>query len=90
MTNNHENLTEKHSECAEQNKGRFGQMEEMILHLNQQVSVLIAESNDLKRLFKKGIDLANNVKRRVALTTTSEEVEKILGRKEEKELRVFF
>ncbi len=62
----------------------------MILHLNQQVSVLIAESNDLKRLFKKGIDLANNVKRRVALTTTSEEVEKILGRKEEKELRVFF
>jgi len=90
MTNNHENLTKKHSECVEENKGRFGQMEEMILDLNQQVSVLIAESNDLKRLFKKGIDLANNVKRRVALTAASEEVEKILGRKEEeKELWSF-
>lgn len=91
MTNNHQNLTRKHSECVEENKGRFGQMEEMILHLNQQVSVLIAESNDLKRLFKKGIDLANNVKRMVALTAASEEVEKILWRKEEeKELWSFF
>ncbi len=53
-------------------------MKEIVLHLNQQVSVLTAESNDLKRLFKKGIDLANNVKRMVGLTAASEEVEKIL------------